>query len=181
MTARAGMSRRQLLKGAGMGAGAAALLGADAAGADVPDGILTGVVTSAGASSLGVRRASGATVRVEPAAGAVLFRDRAVDLGAFEAGDEVTAEGGWRGDTFVAERITSTFRVVSGTVTSRSGSRLATTDGVIRLAGTTEADDGEGLQARRLSSLGVGDAVVARGRLDRATGELVAFRVGVAL
>ena len=220
MGTHASLNRRELMAGAALGAGA--VVGAPALeGLAAQRGlsVLTGTVDRVNRRrrtlQLSTTTRGDRTVRV--ARDAVLWRGVPVALSAFRRGDEITVEGRRRGDTFVAERVTSTFRIVEGTLTARSGNRLTTDSAVIRLTPATlpmaapaptpargravEPTDalpdvgglpdpgapvGVALPDLRPGApldtlpkdLAVGQRVVAQGRRDAATGELVAFRIG---
>src|SRR5687767_7846822 len=139
MGTKGSLNRRELMAGAALGAGAVVAAPAmEGLAAQRGLSVITGSVDRVNRRRRTVHLSTtrgDRTVRV--ARGAVLWRGVPVALSAFRAGDEITVEGKRRRGTFVAERITSTFRIVEGTLMSRSGNRLTTESDVIRLTSAT--------------------------------------------
>lgn len=123
-------------------------------------------------------------VLVTLAEGATLLRDGPASLSSFGPGEEIGVAGAWRGDTYVASTVESTYRLVIGEVTGRRGDVLATTDGEVELIPTTRArggaaPDGGEMLAEPLDSVAPGDRIVVLGRRDPRTGRLLAGDLGV--
>jgi hypothetical protein len=135
------MSERTITRKRFLVAGAAALGSAPAAKAapGAADG-LAGVLRAGLENGRALVEAADGVVEVQLEAGAVA--ERALS-GRFVAGDEVGAEGRWRGDTFAATRLLSLLRPIEGRLIGRRGMAVVTSAGSARLTESTRVRIGE--------------------------------------
>lgn len=176
------IDRRQLLKGAGFGAGlsvASTILPSGAVSASETDAI-SGTVDWLDAPSrrLGIRTALGVT-EAHLTDDAVVWRDERTTLDRFVLGDEVSAEGDASGDSFTAKILLATMHSLVATVESRQGKTLYTDSGTVYLNEHSRTQGGPGIESKPLHKIKPGDRLVARGRRDTESGALIAFRAGV--
>lgn len=176
------INRRQLLKGAGLGASlsvASAVLPSVAVSASNADAV-SGTIEwlDEKEARLGLRTTLGVTT-IQLTEETVVWRDERTTLARFEVGDEVSAEGDGSGDSFAATTLLATMHSLVATVESRRGNALYTDAGVVYLNEHSRPQGGPGVEAKPLYKIGSGDRLVARGRRDRTSGALIAFRAGV--
>ena len=176
-----GLTRRQLLLGAGAAVGLGALVPASASNraAVEPGAWVTGIVQSVEPPNvlriLGLE-GSGETV-IELSKGATLGRDgEASSLAVFEPGDEVYAEGKWGEGVFVATELSVLWQEIAGRIESVKGALLTTAAGSLLLRDNTRVSDARGASSSARPK--VGDYVVATGPVDK-SGTLVAEVVEV--
>lgn len=176
------ISRRDLLKGAGLGAGAVVLGGAAAGASDPEDEepLFTGYVESIEhprTAYIAVHEQG--SVRVDFTGYASFVRDGHVPINAFEVGDHVAVSGEWAGDACVGESMEVIYELREGRIERRTHDRLETTAGPMRLVSNSEPQGGPDSTATPLSELKPGDLVRAVGRIDPSEGEFLALRIGV--
>lgn len=178
------VTRRQLLKDLGLGAGATwaattgvAVAARPDAGTEIVGGILETIEAPATVRLEDPERGS---VSVRFTDDATFWRDHPTTVDGFVVGDDVTVEGEWTEDgVFSGTHMVTTFRMVEGRVTSRSENRLATEAGAITLTDYTAGRSGRDMSARAPEDINPGDYVIALGRIDPSTDEFVAVEIGV--
>lgn len=176
------IDRRQLLKGAGLGAGfsvASAILPSGTVSASDTDAI-SGTVAwlDVRARRLGIRTPLGVT-EVQLSDDAVVWRDERSTLDRFGLNDEVSAEGEASGDSFLAKTLLATMHSLVANVESREDKILYTDSGPVYLNEHSRPQGGPGVKTKPLNKIAPGDRVVVRGRRDTESGSIIAFRVGV--
>lgn len=181
------LTRRQLLKGAGVGVGAAVVgttlppASVDAE-EDVPQLLGEIVEVVAPARTILLSRigtdSQGPTV-VKFTDNAEFWRDGEEPLDAFQRDDAVAIEGEWVGPLFQGTAMKPIFVSIDDLVDRIEGARLFVEGFVITLGAHTVAEDGNGYSAKPLSQIRGGDHIVAQARRDPESGELVAFTIGV--
>ena len=128
-----------------------------------------------------VRNSEGqATIKV--ADGSRFYRSRqgAVSgISDFFVGDDIAAEGAWEGDVFVATLLMQLLRLVEGPVVGRSGNKLQTVNGAVRLDPDTTTESFSDYVGKPVGEITVGDYVYGQAWRDPSTGELVALRISV--
>jgi hypothetical protein len=182
------VSRRKFLGYVGTALGGYAILRpnvasatSDLEGSDQQDAF-AGVLDHVDAGTLYVADpTSGSLVAVVTNSATEVWREGEVDPTVFGPGDEIYALGHWDDSDFAAAYVTTLYRDVEAFVKSRNDGTLQTTKGTLELAPSAEPieDPQVGLEARPISELSPGDHVFVAGRLDGATGNLVAVRIGV--
>lgn len=174
------ISRRSLLKGAGLGVGAT-VVGAfgGPVGASEGDAVF-GVIEQIIAPSRTVLLRTPDTVAVvQLSEDALLWKDRQTTLESFVPGDEVSVEGEAIGDVVRGRVMKSILRVLEGPIEARNGRLLTVSSGVIEVSETTQWHEGGGKRATTLAQLKIGDVVSAIGRNDSSSGFLVAAKIGI--
>ncbi len=104
---------------------------------------------------------------------------RETELSSFLTGDEVVIEGRWRGSIFGAERLSTLYRGVQGTIIARHGYQLHTVDSIFVIVPETRPWNHQQLVAKPLSALIPGDDICALTWQDCSNNSLVAALVGV--
>lgn len=178
------VTRRELLKDLGIGAGVtwAATTGVGVAATSDTDVEIVGGILEAIESPATVRiqDPERGSVSVQFTDDATFWRDHPTTIDGFVIGDEVTVEGDWVGDAaFSGTHMVTTFRMLEGRVTSRSGNRLATEAGDVTLTDHTAGRGGPDMHAKAPGDIHPGDYVIALGRIDPSTDEFVAVEIGV--
>lgn len=188
-------TRRHLLRGAGAVAVGTVLLRVDegtplhphavgAAGAAPGGGVtvLAGRVERIAPEGVIQVRGRDGLKTIRPADTATFRRGHAqpaTGRATFVPGDEVTAEGQWAADVFVASVLMTMFRPLEGRITGRHGDRLETTTGTLRIAPDSLSLAESALTAKPLAQLAVGDYLVGSAWRDGIEGVLTAARIGV--
>jgi hypothetical protein len=180
------VSRRTLLLGGVALTGAAGAITSTASGADEPVGWAATYLRQVRGDAFEARLFDGdrrVVVTLRP--DAQVSHDGDAVLSDFIPGERIVLEGA-RGSTgFQATAIRLLYERVEARVTSRDGSTLDTTEGVVQFDGGTLARDQAPIgstkaPARTLDSIAAGDVIAVFGRRDPRSGQLVARGVGVA-
>jgi hypothetical protein len=108
---------------------------------------------------------------------AAFVRDERTTLAAFHIDDEVVAEGRVAGRGFAGTALISVYQPLSARIVGKSGDRLQTTKGLVRIPAHVQRQEGERLQPISVDDYVVGEELVALARSDPQSGELVAVRV----
>lgn len=173
-----GLSRRELLLGAGGAMAGLAGVHAPAVAGRVSRGdVVAGVVERISAPDEALVRASDGAVQIRFQRTATFWRDHPADLAEFVPGDEVVAEGLWAGDLFKSDYLISMFRPLDGRVVEFTTERIVTTRGVVRLTQDTMVLSEDRTTPARRTHLEVGDEVAVLARRDPLTGEFVAVSI----
>lgn len=104
-------------------------------------------------------------------------RDRVSALADFEVGDDVVAEGQWKGRTFLAKSLTNVYLPFRAPVVSTGADFVETTAGRVRFIPETRLQRGTSLSAVSPKQYTAGQQFHALGRRDPKSGELIALRV----
>jgi hypothetical protein len=181
----AGLRRREFLAGS-VAVGSSVVVGAAAAVANRSEETFAGTISAiAPPGRARVELVTGESAVVVLAPDAVVVREQAVGLDAFVPGERVAFAGQRTGDKIEATSFELMYELVELTVDQRSGPILTDGSTRIRVADGAKPVGGEGVLGRRqldaksLHRLGHGDTIVAEGRHDPRTGDVVVFRVGV--
>lgn len=102
-----------------------------------------------------------------------------VRLADYMVGDEIVAEGQWRGEVFVANALVSCYRLIMGSITGRNGSALHTTGGTVYLTSDTKVLQASLEEFTTVSELALGGEVRISAWHDPSSGHLVATVISV--
>lgn len=180
------VSRRTLLGVSGAaGAAALALITRDAPGvsaaADRGEGAIPATIERIVLpKTIHARNSNGSVViTMEDAAHFSRYRASThVHLADYLIGDEIVAEGQWRGDVFVADALVSCYRLVVGRIIGKDGSALHTTNGTIYLTLDTRVRQEPQEEPATNADLAIGDEVRISAWRDPSSGDLVAVVIG---
>lgn len=122
--------------------------------------------------------------QVQTTPDAQVLRDEITDLMAFAEGETVSLRGQQQPDgTFLATAFEAVYEMTEATILRRKGDSLETDKGTFELGAATKhvpgAAFGHTLAVRSDHRLRAGDVVVAHGRLDPASGNLLVRRIGL--
>ncbi len=110
-------------------------------------------------------------------AGSLFWREGEASLADFAPGEEVLVEGMSSSGAFVGYALINIYRGVEAHILGRSGSRLTTDHGAVRLIAATRFQHDGHVTPLPAARTAVGADVDVLGRLDPAAGDLVALRV----
>ena len=172
------ISRRAVLKGVGVGAVAGVFLHNSSADAGELPAQLNGDVVRADDSGLLIMT-NYSEISVRAGSECIIWKDHPAGLTDFVPGDHVVASGQWDGSTFLASQIEILGYVVEARVERRRGDALETDRGVVFISSSTKASDAFGATPRNPSEISPGMRVVAEGRIDPDSNDLIAWTIGV--
>lgn len=182
------LTRRRLLIGAGVAAGAAATGSADAHRVDPPDNIpfepgwIAGMLRSVDdPRTATVQRRNGVLATVQLLPDAEVLREGKAALSDFQIGDEVSAEGTQAGGIFIASRFEAVYQIFETKLRGRQRNGLQSSDGDLTLNEDSRPMKkgalGHRVSDRPLDGLSTARVIVS-GRPQQ-SGDFLALRVGV--
>ena len=174
------ITRRSLLKGAGLGIGAT-VVGAigTPVGAAEEDAVFGVIEQTVGASKTVFLLTPDGVSVVQFDDDSLFWKDQQTTFDAFAVGDEVSIDGDAVGDVVVGRTMKSILRIVEGEIETRDGNLLHLSTGVVEILPTTHSHGGGGKRVAELARLKAGDIVSVLGRVDSSTGHLIATKIGL--
>lgn len=109
--------------------------------------------------------------------GALFWRERPADLAAFSVGEEVVIEGSSESGSFVGNAMINVYEVIEAPIVGKRGTRLRTPKGQIDISDSTRYEHEGVLSPVPANKVRVGADVVALGRVDASSGDLITFRI----
>lgn len=145
--------------------------------------MIVGVIRGIEADAAVVEAVDGTSTRILISATTAVRREGGARLSDFAVGEEVAAEGAHADGVMQATSFECVYRVVEAVISARTRNTLDTDRGKVQLTRATAPRGGEAvgyrLRPEHPDKLGPGDKVVAMGRRDPGTGDLIAVSVGV--